>query len=1216
MSSDNLHIAIQIQASAPELLTGLDVWLRLGLISQTQVRQLSEAHLSCPLPQEAVQPPRRPSSLARRVRVTLPPRSVRTPILQQVWQSFKEELSVRWLLFLGLFLVVLSSSVLAATQWQQFTPVGQYGVLWLYTLVFWGVSVWAGNQAIPLTARTLQVIVLLLVPINFWAMDTFVLWQNIWGWFVAAIASVSLTAMTLFNWRSGRLSLWAIAFLGLGCLQWGWGSGSGWVAIYLGLIGTATLLVRGNQRQAQIKRGKGFVLYALAVLLVRAIFVVQLPIQYLGLAIGFYGWLLVILIEFKLVEAIGSILLLVGWWVSVGTVTWQAVAVNGLALQWCSQRLRRYWRRRDLLAIFVIGLQAWLLMWWWLPAPFRQAVLDFSIQIAHSEAFPQSVHSLTVFPYVIGFVGFTGWLYRQEKPQLARFGEWLTLGLGTVLMLLSLANPTWRSLNLLLSSVMLVYVTRRRHPTRLVYLSHLLVLLTICSILDWWFSLDQLGWAVVLLGLMVAEWGVVLGESSQFLFLQSCWHFGFFLAGISYSLLWNQIFSVNGLWGCLWLLAPLTLTGVASRRSTRRQPGAIASCFALALAQALTLWHPQARLIGLGVATGLMFFNTRCLRQTVAAAVTIGFALSLLAALLWEWLPPLSWFMAGAIAILGLWLIRNWFRQHSPLYSQAADRWAVSLCLFELAFLTIYSLRIVFAHAAHWEPLCAAVIVGGAICYRFWQQPSHLAVYGVSWAIEISLVELVLLMGGSALSLATANIILALCFCLGQPRLKPSLLELSSIKILPLVFAAIALVCRVNSFTAYTGFLVLGAAVTGLGVGYRLRHKQISYISLAGVSVGVYELALYQLLHTFRGSLGDRLIILAVVATVIALTYRLAGVWQGSDRFLNLSRSDIHTAAHLHWAVGSILMLIAASIVIGSSSSLTPLGIAFSLILAAYALIQGRDVTISASLEHFKDWWVYGGLAEIAATAIYARLIWTPLSLLDPWRVMLVCGVALMIEQIPWRRLGWRSTPWHRAALTFPVLTALVTPQTFSLLVAAAFYAYISVRQRNIRWSYLSVGFSDWAIALWLLERTTDLLWYALVAGLSILYIAQVEPLLQLLDGRTPRHWLRLFGCGIICLVALFEQDTGLIPALIGLASVLIGIGLQIRAFLFIGTLTFILTAFYQLIVLMMTYSLLKWIVGLIAGIVLISLAANFEQRRELVSSAFQNWLIRLNQWE
>jgi hypothetical protein len=44
-------------------------------------------------------------------------------------QSLAEELSVRWLLFLGVFLVVLSSGVVAASQWERFPAVGQYGVL-------------------------------------------------------------------------------------------------------------------------------------------------------------------------------------------------------------------------------------------------------------------------------------------------------------------------------------------------------------------------------------------------------------------------------------------------------------------------------------------------------------------------------------------------------------------------------------------------------------------------------------------------------------------------------------------------------------------------------------------------------------------------------------------------------------------------------------------------------------------------------------------------------------------------------------------------------------------------------------------------------------------------------------------------------------------------------------------------------------------------------
>ena len=52
-------------------------------------------------------------------------------------QSLGEELSVRWLLFLGVFLVVLSSGVLAASQWERFPAVGQYGVLFAGNIRIW-----------------------------------------------------------------------------------------------------------------------------------------------------------------------------------------------------------------------------------------------------------------------------------------------------------------------------------------------------------------------------------------------------------------------------------------------------------------------------------------------------------------------------------------------------------------------------------------------------------------------------------------------------------------------------------------------------------------------------------------------------------------------------------------------------------------------------------------------------------------------------------------------------------------------------------------------------------------------------------------------------------------------------------------------------------------------------------------------------------------------
>ncbi|MGK7877685.1 MAG: hypothetical protein AB4426_31600 [Xenococcaceae cyanobacterium] len=955
-------------------------------------------------------------------------------------------------------------------------------------------------------------------------------------------------------------------------------------------------------------------------------------------------------------ELIGATLLFLGWLVSVGEkFPWQATAVSGLALHFFAQRLRRYWLRRDLLAIFVIGLQALLLIRGLIPNQFRRDAIALSIQIAHSEVFPQSVYSITLFPYVIFFVWLTDWLYLQGKPKLARFGEWLTLGLGIVLTLISLFNPTWRSLNLLISTATLAFVTQRRTPIRvpLLYLTHLLGLLAISAIIDWWFpNLTQSVWASILLVLMVAEWSISTLQQSasdsplKQIWYRSCWHIGFALASLSYLLLWNETetFLFTGesqQWGLLWLLTPLTLTGVASRTGGRRRIQALSlSCIALGLAQYLTLWQPGVRLIGLGFATGLMFVNTRYLRHQVAAAIHIAFALSFIAALLWEQISLSAWFLVGAIAIIILWLLRTLLGQRpgtlAALYARAADGWAIVLCLVELAMLTLHyfssNLQLIFPSweylvVSSWEYLVASALIGGSIIYRFWQQPNNPAVYGVSWAVEICIAEGIMLVGGSTLALATANIILALFTLLlanwllsGESRLS----RLTSLETLPLLYALIGIGWRLEYFNTYTGLLTLGAALTGIWVGCRRREwKIITYFSLAGISLAWYELVIYQMLQAPGGSPADGLTILAVVAAAIALIYRVfAWFWQsqGNDTFLNLSVTEIKITAHIHWAIGSILKLLTAGFAVESTPRLTPISIAVSLILGAYALVQGRDAETRGE-GAASDWWVYVGLVEIAGTAVYARLIWTQLSVLDPWRAILACVVAFAIYQMPWRSWGWQVTPWHRAALVIPALTALVTMEDLdylSLLVVAAFYARIAIRQRNIRWSYVSLGFIDWAIARWLSEQQlTDILWYASILGLSLLYIAQFDPELKTPQQRRNRHHLRIFGSGIICLVALlFHQDTALIPSLISLVVIFAGLGLRIRAFLFVGTATFVLTVFYQLIVLILEYPFSKWVIGLIAGIIFISIAANFERRREQIIMVLQNWIAQLNQWE
>lgn len=203
LSLPSKRLEIIVDASNPALLEGLEVWLRLGLISDAQVRQLSQLYLTCLVPelvtvvsQQKAEANFTPEQFTPQNQQRIPTARQPRNLLTQILQGLKDELSVRWLLFLGLFLVVVSSTLLAATQWERFTNIGQYLILFTYTLIFWGTGFWLSRQEnLQLTSQTLQSIAFLLIPINFWAMDTFDLWKNEWGWGIIALACIILTIL-------------------------------------------------------------------------------------------------------------------------------------------------------------------------------------------------------------------------------------------------------------------------------------------------------------------------------------------------------------------------------------------------------------------------------------------------------------------------------------------------------------------------------------------------------------------------------------------------------------------------------------------------------------------------------------------------------------------------------------------------------------------------------------------------------------------------------------------------------------------------------------------------------------------------------------------------------------------------------------------------------------------------------------------------------------
>ena len=190
-----MQLKIKLDLDNPKvqqwLLTGLDSWVQLGLLSESQVKEIA-AMLSKPLPPvssaattanndplDSRQTDRRETGEFIPQPQQLPPTETepapqKVSWISQVSASLVEEISVIWLLFLGVFLVVVSSGVLAASQWNAFVAVGQYGILLAYTLAFWVASLWSQKQAnLQSTGRMLALTTLLLIPVNFWVIDRF-----------------------------------------------------------------------------------------------------------------------------------------------------------------------------------------------------------------------------------------------------------------------------------------------------------------------------------------------------------------------------------------------------------------------------------------------------------------------------------------------------------------------------------------------------------------------------------------------------------------------------------------------------------------------------------------------------------------------------------------------------------------------------------------------------------------------------------------------------------------------------------------------------------------------------------------------------------------------------------------------------------------------------------------------------------------------------------
>ena len=1298
-----LKIEARVRTDRSELLVGLDTWLQLGLISQAQVIKIARQHLCCPLPiREVATSQAIAEAPAAKVLVSATPST-----WQRVWQSFLDELSIRWLLFLGVFLVIVSSGVLAASQWQNFPDYGQYLVLWLYSLGFWGIGFWTGKQeGLKLTAQTLKTIATLLIPINFWAISHLGLLPTPVGWGIVALAVITLTTTRYLNLPKQGNNIAAGLFLLLSYLHLGWQIPNlALIAIYGGIV-----IIVGLHYQRFLPRRKYplvnllYVLAAWLILLIRELIPASSLPSY-SLAIALFAWLLCTiylsqvrqtkLIAFqhkslaitnsllgKVIKILALILFIFTWVISwqmglreSALFFWQNVAISGLIIQLFYQRLTLYWQKRDLTAIFLLGLQTLYLSKELIPDSFRDRALDLSVEVSNSAYFPESVLGVSLFPYLILFIFIASWLYRQQKKQLGLWAEYLTLFLGVVFTCLSWTNPTWRSLNLGLSTLTLGYVTYIRLPIRssLVYVTHLLGLITAINAIAVIFpNLNTSWWGSICIALMAVNWSVCLSRKHSTplsrSIARSCWYVGLLLSALSYACFLADLTS----WGLVWFISPLMATLIArhTRKISQRRLATILSCLALIIGQILVYEPGVTRIVGLAIATALMLPNAFNLRRTSVTIAHLGLALALFTSLFdllinFSFTNYQQWLLIGCVAILLLDRLRlsllktsktpkfGYISQRTAFgilgvgretknfklidrYTKAADYWAIALIVIELSIISLvyFLLPKSAIDGQYLLYLLATGLLTSTILWRYRSpgeqsrinlvQPNNLVLYALTWLVGIFVAGLVRLVSSSTLILATSNILLGFAALVAVVLLAQSntLWARLNLAFVPLVYVALGIYWRLSDFNAYTGLLTIGAGIILLAIQPQGKIAQvIKYIGFAAISAGVYELVIYQMQSASGGSIADALTILSLVAAAIAFSYRIVVYWcRKTSATISIDLTKLTLVAHLHWAASSILKIIAAGIAIETNTPrLTLVSIATSFCLGAYAVIQGRDSSRSNpdnSKALQNDWWVYVGLVEIAATLVYSRLIITKLSLFDPWRIIFTCAIALLIYQIPWQSFGWRSTPWQRVAIAIPALMALVMAEDISylsLLVTALFYLRIAYAQKNIRWSYISLGLFNWLSLRAIAEYSLESIWIAGVIALSILYIAQFDPALK--SQRQQRHYLRLLGSNVFCLTALFQYP-GIIPGIIAFGFILLGLGLRIRAFLFTGTITLILTVLHQLIILVFTYSFLKWVVGLLTGIGSIAIAAGFETKRNRLDRQLKTYQAQLQNWQ
>ena len=1204
--------------------------------------------------------------------------------LSRAIQSLLSEISVIWLLFLGVFLVVVSSGVLAASQWQSFSAVGQYAVLFAYTVAFWLASLWTGKrEQLQTTTRMLALATALLIPINFWMMDALSVFGGAAGvgFGLGSAIALSFIAFRLLDSKINRLNL-----IGTSWLHLGWAaSGVGvWpvAATYLGTIGSAANLAYRDRRLGtdevtdEVTDGSDSretsaentsaenasalfsfdaltLAIAILILLFRSLFIAQVPPHHLGLAAGICGWLLAWLARNKphrlFWDFAGYGLLLLGWAMSYAqSPPWQAICVSALTLGVLWQRLKQKWETGCLLALIGVAFQAYCLLWFAPPAAARSNLLSGLAQIPRGPTDSFIWTSLGLFPFLIGLLCFARQL-RQRQPRIAQQIDSVALVLGIGLALTSFGSSLTAAANLTLSTLTLIVVGRSRRSFELATLTHLAGLGAIALCIDYFVpDLSTAGWVYVALGSAIAELlGHLIIRSDRW--RKNLWFGGLGLSAICYGLTVQTLMSsgkLTHLGGWLWLTIPIVLSIVANHRRALHPKAAVAASMGAFLLQTSWLFIDFPTAIAfLAIATLCTGLNSRIWRSLYSALFAIGSAISLAATVLlygYSKFPnaePSSFLIFWALGIGSLWFLpRLLARRESDLaayYRTASWRWGFVLFSVFALFYTVLA-GVSLQTLISGDPsllkdskyaIPALILLGSVLIEAIRHRPAEWRYWSLAWAVETTAV-IELAEGQSSISaIAITTLVLsAIALIAGDLWVKKHPGYRFSWHGIPLVYAAIGGGLAHANFTAWTGLYTIAIALLLTAIGRRKPQlNAASYLGLLLFTTGAYELLVYRLSQASGGSPGDGATLLAALALAIALAEKWLAPWL--QRYLKIPAAALQNTAHLHWGFGSLLSALALTAGLSESYG-TALWTAIALLLAGYALSIGNRFWTPRPSPATHAVWTSIGLIEVLLCIAFSRFeIFFDRATVLAWATVITCAVSAIVYRLPWHRWGWPVRPFKLLSIWLPIFTVAATAIQIKipgLLIVSAFYAWMAKTRDRIRISYLSIFLLDWAILDYLDSQSllTDLS-VALVAGLSILYVAQVDPYFQSIQQRQQRHILRILASIAIALTALYQAEVSEpmllfagITLVLCVGFIFAGLILKVRAFLYVGTLAFVVQIVRVLWIFISTYSLLLWAVGIVLGLMFIWIAATFESRRSQVTTLLNAWTSALDTWD